>query len=77
LFSFSLSLPLSLSLSLPPSFSLFTSGVVYRARDLVTKEIVAVKKVKMHDQNNMYAGFPLTSIREMNLLLTMRHPNVR
>ncbi len=53
-----------------------TYGVVYRAIDRATRETVAVKKVKIHDAANMFTGFPLTSIREMNLLLALRHPNV-
>jgi cell division cycle 2-like protein len=53
-----------------------TYGVVYRAIDRTTRETVAVKKVKIHDAANMSTGFPLTSIREMNLLLALRHPNV-
>jgi hypothetical protein len=53
-----------------------TYGVVYRAIDKATGETVAVKKVKMLDTGNMFEGFPITSLREMNLLLSLRHPNV-
>ncbi|KAF8010512.1 hypothetical protein BT93_J1213 [Corymbia citriodora subsp. variegata] len=52
-----------------------TYGVVYRARDMKTGEIVALKKVKMSQQDSD-GGFPLTSLREINLLLSLNHPSV-
>ncbi|PIN26380.1 Protein kinase PITSLRE [Handroanthus impetiginosus] len=48
-----------------------TYGVVYRARDKKTGEIVALKKVKMEKERE---GFPLTSLREINILLSFNHP---
>lgn len=50
-----------------------TYGVVYRARDKVTGEIVALKKVKMEKERE---GFPLTSLREINILLSFHHPSI-
>lgn len=50
-----------------------TYGVVYRARDKKTGEIVALKKVKMEKERE---GFPLTSLREINILLSFDHPSV-
>ncbi|KAI4336610.1 hypothetical protein L6164_015114 [Bauhinia variegata] len=50
-----------------------TYGVVYRARDKKTGEIVALKKVKMEKEKE---GFPLTSLREINILLSFHHPSV-
>ncbi|XP_016508954.1 cyclin-dependent kinase G-2 [Nicotiana tabacum] len=50
-----------------------TYGVVYRARDKKTGEIVALKKVKMEKERE---GFPLTSLREINILLSFYHPAV-
>ncbi|KAE8664609.1 Cyclin-dependent kinase G-2 [Hibiscus syriacus] len=50
-----------------------TYGVVYRARDKKTGEIVALKKVKMEKERE---GFPLTSLREINFLLSFHHPSV-
>jgi len=48
-------------------------GVVYRARDRESNEVLALKKVKMDKERE---GFPLTSIREINILLSMDHPNI-
>lgn len=51
-----------------------TYGTVYCARDKVSKEIVALKKVKIQDENE---GFPLTSLREIKILEKLkRHLNV-
>ena len=48
-------------------------GVVFRARDKFTGEIYAIKKVKLSKEKD---GFPLTSIREINLLLSLKHQNI-
>ncbi|KAI3816742.1 hypothetical protein L1987_16446 [Smallanthus sonchifolius] len=50
-----------------------TYGVVYRAKDNKTGEIVALKKVKMEKERE---GFPLTSLREINILLSFHHPSI-
>lgn len=50
-----------------------TYGVVYRAKDKKTGEIVALKKVKMEKERE---GFPLTSLREINILLSLHHPSI-
>nr|AZA07816.1 cyclin-dependent kinase G2L [Vaccinium corymbosum] len=50
-----------------------TYGVVYRARDMDSGEIVALKKVKMEKERE---GFPLTSLREINILLSFHHPSI-
>lgn len=50
-----------------------TYGVVYRARDKKTGEIVALKKVKMEKERE---GFPLTSLREINILLSFDHHSI-
>lgn len=48
-------------------------GVVFRARDKQTGEIVALKKLKLDDEKN---GFPITALREINALMSCRHENV-
>jgi cell division cycle 2-like len=50
-----------------------TYGVVYRAKDKKTGEIVALKKVKMEKEKE---GFPMTSLREINILLSFHHPSI-
>ncbi|XP_030960703.1 cyclin-dependent kinase G-2 isoform X2 [Quercus lobata] len=50
-----------------------TYGVVYRARDKKTGEIVALKKVKMEKEKE---GFPMTSLREINILLSLHNPSI-
>ncbi len=41
-------------------------GVVYRARDRATGEIVALKKFK---GDNLKEGFPITALREISTLI--------
>ncbi|KAI9798936.1 MAG: hypothetical protein M1825_004949 [Sarcosagium campestre] len=48
-------------------------GWVSRARDSVTGEVVALKKLKMDNAND---GFPVTGLREIQTLMESRHPNV-
>ncbi|CDW75165.1 cyclin-dependent kinase 10-like [Stylonychia lemnae] len=50
-----------------------TYGTVYKARDKTTGDIVALKKVRMHNEND---GFPITSLREINILSNLMHPNI-
>ena len=50
-----------------------TYGVVYRARDTISKKIVALKKVRMDKEKD---GLPISSLREIKLLLHISHPNV-
>ncbi|XP_011859909.1 PREDICTED: cyclin-dependent kinase 11B-like isoform X2 [Vollenhovia emeryi] len=50
-----------------------TYGVVYRARDKRTEEIVALKRLKMEKEKE---GFPITSLREINTLLKAQHSNI-
>ena len=44
-----------------------------RARDRETGEVCALKKVKLEKERD---GFPLTSVREINVLLSLAHPNI-
>ncbi|KAH7060236.1 kinase-like domain-containing protein [Linnemannia elongata] len=50
-----------------------TYGVVYRAKDKKTNEIVALKRIRMEREND---GLPISSLREIKLLKTLRHDNV-
>jgi len=48
-------------------------GVVFRARDRKTGDIVALKKLKLEEEKH---GFPITALREINALMSCRHENV-
>lgn len=48
-------------------------GVVFRARDKQTGDIVALKKLKLDEEKY---GFPITALREINALMVCRHENV-
>ncbi|XP_020212267.1 cyclin-dependent kinase G-2 [Cajanus cajan] len=50
-----------------------TYGVVFRAKDKKSGKVVALKKVKMEKEKE---GFPLTSLREINILLSFHHPSI-
>ncbi|XP_045912597.1 cyclin-dependent kinase 11B isoform X1 [Micropterus dolomieu] len=50
-----------------------TYGVVYRAKDKKTEEIVALKRLKMEKEKE---GFPITSLREINTILKAQHQNI-
>ncbi|KAG5437265.1 hypothetical protein PCANB_001058 [Pneumocystis canis] len=48
-------------------------GIVYRAKHIETGQIVALKKLKLDQEKN---GFPITSLREIQTLFALRHPNI-
>lgn len=50
-----------------------TYGVVFRARDIQTGKIYALKQVKLSREKD---GFPITSLREITTLLSVSHENV-
>lgn len=50
-----------------------TYGVVYKAQDEETKEIVALKKIRLEVEDE---GIPSTAIREIALLKQLHHPNI-
>jgi len=50
-----------------------TYGVVYKARDKKTGELVALKKVKTNIERD---GYPMSSLREINILLSFNHPSI-
>lgn len=65
--------------ALPPQYERIekvgegTYGTVYRARDRTTNEIVALKKIKLEQEEE---GVPSTALREISLLKELRHDNV-
>eukprot|EP00735_Rhodelphis_limneticus_P015373 TRINITY_DN9605_c0_g1::TRINITY_DN9605_c0_g1_i1::g.12177::m.12177 TRINITY_DN9605_c0_g1::TRINITY_DN9605_c0_g1_i1::g.12177 ORF type:complete len:526 (+),score=36.08,sp/Q5JK68/CDKC2_ORYSJ/49.22/1e-137,Pkinase/PF00069.20/2e-74,Pkinase_Tyr/PF07714.12/4.2e-35,Kinase-like/PF14531.1/15,Kinase-like/PF14531.1/0.0011,APH/PF01636.18/0.0042,Kdo/PF06293.9/0.15 TRINITY_DN9605_c0_g1_i1:138-1715(+) len=50
-----------------------TFGEVFKARDRQTSELVALKKIRMENEKN---GFPITAIRELKILRSLRHENI-
>lgn len=50
-----------------------TFGKVYKARNTVTKVHVALKRIRMATEKD---GFPVTAMREIKLLQSLRHENV-
>ena len=56
-----------------PSLISSNFGLISQARDLVTGDIVALKKVKMENERE---GFPLISLREIKTLMQSSHPNI-
>ena len=50
-----------------------TYGTVYKCYDTRKEQVVAVKKLKFHHENE---GIPATSIREIGILRSMKHENL-
>lgn len=50
-----------------------TYGVVYKAKDKVTGEIVALKMLKLDREEE---GFPITALREIHTLKRCKHKNI-
>ncbi|XP_019398160.1 PREDICTED: cyclin-dependent kinase 3 isoform X3 [Crocodylus porosus] len=50
-----------------------TYGVVYKARNKQTGQLVALKKIRLDSETE---GVPSTAIREISLLKELKHPNI-
>ncbi|NXJ88363.1 CDK3 kinase, partial [Corythaixoides concolor] len=50
-----------------------TYGVVYKARNRRTGQVVALKKIRLDSETE---GVPSTAIREISLLRELKHPNI-
>lgn len=46
---------------------------MYKARDRVTNETIALKKIRLEQEDE---GVPSTAIREISLLKEMQHGNI-
>lgn len=50
-----------------------TFGKVYKAQNTITKLHVALKRIRMESEKD---GFPVTAMREIKLLQSLRHANI-
>mmetsp|Transcript_11164 Transcript_11164/g.20622 ORF Transcript_11164/g.20622 Transcript_11164/m.20622 type:complete len:307 (+) Transcript_11164:99-1019(+) len=50
-----------------------TYGVVYKAKDKITGEVIALKRIRLEAEDE---GIPSTAIREISLLKELQHPNI-
>lgn len=50
-----------------------TYGKVFKAVHVYTKHMVALKKIRMEGERD---GFPVTAVREIKLLQSLKHPNI-
>lgn len=50
-----------------------TYGVVYKAKHKKTDKLVAMKKIRLENEEE---GVPSTAIREISLLKELQHPNI-
>mmetsp|Transcript_5092 Transcript_5092/g.15237 ORF Transcript_5092/g.15237 Transcript_5092/m.15237 type:complete len:308 (+) Transcript_5092:260-1183(+) len=50
-----------------------TYGVVYKARDKRTSEMIALKKIRLEQEDE---GVPSTAIREISILRELQHANI-
>lgn len=57
-----------LFLSLPGTY-----GIVFKAKNKHTNELVALKKIRLENEDE---GVPSTAIREITLLKELAHPNI-
>lgn len=50
-----------------------TYGQVYKAKDIHTNQLVALKKVRLENEKD---GFPITAVREIKILRQLNHKNI-
>jgi len=50
-----------------------TYGIVYRGRSKLSGQIVALKKIRMEQEND---GLPVSSLREIAILKKLNHENI-
>ncbi|CBK23008.2 Serine-threonine kinase [Blastocystis hominis] len=51
-------------------------GIVYKAQNIETGEIVALKRIKFSENVVLQEAFPVTALREINILQDLHHPNI-
>lgn len=50
-----------------------TYGIVYKAKDTLTNETVALKKIRLENEEE---GMPSTAMREISILKELNHQNI-
>lgn len=50
-----------------------TYGIVYKAKDAISQELVALKKIRLENEEE---GMPSTAMREISILKELKHPNI-
>lgn len=50
-----------------------TYGIVYKAKNRKTGKFVAMKRIRLENEEE---GVPSTAIREISLLKELQHPNI-
>ena len=50
-----------------------TYGVVYKGKNKITNQLVALKKIRLENDEE---GVPSTALREISLLRELQHPNI-
>ncbi|KAG7388075.1 Cell division protein kinase 1 [Phytophthora pseudosyringae] len=50
-----------------------TYGVVYKSLDLKSKQVVALKRIRLETEDD---GIPSTALREISVLRELEHPNI-
>lgn len=50
-----------------------TYGIVYKAKDSETGQIIALKKIRLENEDE---GMPSTAMREIAILKELDHPNI-
>ncbi|RDD38670.1 Cyclin-dependent kinase 9 [Trichoplax sp. H2] len=54
-------------------FHIFRNSEVFKARNRISKEFVALKRVLLGNEKE---GFPITSLREIKILRALKHDNI-
>lgn len=49
---------------------------MFLAKDILTEDIVALKKVKNENEDMADEGIPATALREISCLKALDHPNI-
>lgn len=67
--------PCNLSLCQKNSLKSVAYGIVFRAKDRTSSKIVALKQVRV-STNERQDGVPITALREIAILRSLRHTNI-